>query len=123
MLLSRRSGELCPLEWIHHRFLLNGNNTAINDDDEHLEAGKAHHVRMHIWKYTGDFFAMSSDRPPLKRMAPYSHLGKREHELILDYCDVHINDSVNHPALQNTSILYALYFSIKCEFDVERFTN
>jgi len=89
-------GELCQLEWIHHRFVLDNltnYSSVVRDDDGHSEAG-TYHIRMHIWKYTGDFFAMSSDHPPLKLMAPFVNMETSEHELVLDYCDLQINDEV-----------------------------
>jgi hypothetical protein len=38
---------------------------------------------------------MVSDHPPFKLMAPYSYMEFSEHELVLDFCDLHENDEVS----------------------------
>ena len=78
--------------------MLDDLSLVVSDDDgdarRRAHSNQTYHLRLHVWKFTGDFFAMVSDHAPFKLMAPYSHMIASEHELILNYCDLHKNDEV-----------------------------
>ena len=92
-------GELCPGEWVHHRYAVNRSTLSSvysGDDDGHrrLLDYVHYHARFHIWKYSGDFYALLSDHAPFKLMAPYSYLEQSEHELALDFCNIRSDDEI-----------------------------
>jgi hypothetical protein len=97
-------GELCPGEWIHHRYAANRSTLAAIDtiggtghnDDGHrrLLDHVSYHARFHIWKFSGDFYALLSDHAPFKLMAPYSYLKLNDHELTLDFCNIRSDDEI-----------------------------
>ena len=94
-------GELCPGEWVHHRYAVNRStlssvDSGDGDDDGHrrLLDHTYYHARFHIWKYSGDFYALLSDHAPFKLMAPYSYLELSDHELTLDFCNIRSDDEI-----------------------------
>jgi hypothetical protein len=92
-------GELCPGEWIHHRFAMNKTSLMAVMDDESSEHRRlsnhmVYHARIALWKYSGDFYALASDHAPFKLMAPYSYMEINEHELVIDVCNIQGDDQI-----------------------------
>jgi len=85
-------GELCPDEWVHHRFAVN--RSSLSSVDTVGDDFVAYHARFHIWKYSGDFYALLSDHAPFKLMAPYSYVDLNELELVLDFCNIRSDDEI-----------------------------
>jgi hypothetical protein len=82
-------GEMCPGEWVYHRFQLNDTSlTTSTLDSSNFNA------RVHLWKYVGDLYAMILPEAPIKLQAPYSYLAQSAHERTFDYCDVQRGDQV-----------------------------
>ena len=88
-------GELCPLEWVHHRFQHN----ADDGDSGHRRSLQSDHkgiynLKFIFWKFVGDFYGMVSDHPPFKLMAPYKYARLEDNQMVIEFCDVKAESEV-----------------------------
>ena len=63
-----------------------GDSDGAEDDD-----GGATHLRLHIWKYTGDFYVKTQhEHAPIKLVEPYMYFNQTAYQTEVKICDMEV---------------------------------